>query len=284
MILVNLEGGTFAVPVQKSVTVIDGIKLSFSGTFASTIDSINEGWRPGLRDLDPKVNNAPGNVIAADSPDHNSTISFTKGDQPLQLRQWSPAPNVTVTKAEAISPSFELTTDILKGATVNMISGKFEHNMGQHEHIINPVIHLKDTTDSIISLSILARTDDSAISDTGTTTTGVNVTAKIDAAAMGGNLLAQWLSGTIKYPAYPQGDARYTLTSILSPAKYQWENAKFKVAKETKFDKSIGAKAILAAQAKYGDSKTKVQMKLDYWDGWDLTGKVEEGLLTTPTR
>lgn len=264
------------------MTVIDGLKLSFDGRFCSTIDAINESWRPGLRDIAPAVTNAPADVISADSPDYNSTISFSSGDQALQLRPWSPAPKVTITKVEAISPSVELPKDILKGAELHMISGRFEHNRGASEHIINPIIHFKSGADSIASISILARSDDTSIADTGTLTAGVAVKPKIDIAAATGNKLALWLSGVFPYSTDLHGDMRGFLESPLSRFKFKWENSKFKAAKESKLPDSVGAKAILGAQEKRGVSKTNIELKLDYWDGWDLSGKIEEGKLTTP--
>lgn len=291
-IMVKVKSGGTEAETEKTVTVIDGLRLSFDGRFCSTIDAINESWRPGMADqpnfpTQPLMNNAPNDVITADSPDHDSTISFSPGDQAIQLRTWSPTPNVKITKVEAISPPIELPNDILKGAEVHMTVGRFQHNNSAHEHIQNPVIHFKTGGASIVSISILNRSDDSAIVANGSPATQIDVGKKIGDAANAGNKLGLWLKGV---PPYTTGatmttrfhsDNRAFLTGM-SKAQHTWQNSKFNASKQPKLTESTGAKAILGAQEKAGGSKVQVEFKLDSWDGWDLTGQAREGKLTTP--
>lgn len=286
-ILIKSSSGETA--IEKEVTVIDGIKLTFDGKFCSPIDARNERWRPGVTEYPNSPKNAPDDVINADSADHSSSISFTSGDQTQELRPSSPKSSVKVTKVEAVSPPMELGDDPLKGADLHMISGKFEHNHGASEKIENPVIHFKTANGSLFSIEISNRSDDTRIAPDGTVAT-VPVAQKINAAALAGDKLALWLQAAPPYNVVyvpnagntPHSDQRDHLENTLSKLRFKWENSKFKSIKQSNIGKSVAAKAAVGADQKRGPAKTKLEFKLDSWDGWELSGKVNAGKFTSP--
>ena len=198
-----------------------------------------------------------------------------KVNQPQQLRVRivPPQPDVKITKVESIAPPMELTNDPLKGAQLHMTSGRFQHNNGPIEKIENPVIEFKSGNNSILSISVLNRADDTAIQFVGPGA-GVSVAAKIDAAAIAGDKLAQWLKAA---PARID-----LLENTLSKLKFKWENSKFKANAQPGIVDSVGGRAVVGADQKRGPEKTKLEFKLESWDGWDLTGEIIEGVLTSP--
>ncbi len=149
--------------LEEDLTIIDGVKISFEGTFYSPVDSRAENWRPSTRAKNTRgVDDAPA-VIAADVSDFTSNISFTDGDQPVSYRAWSPKPKVTVSKVEAINPPMELKKDPLKGAEVHMTSGAFQHAASAIEKIENPNLVFKTSSvapQTFFSTSIVNRLDD----------------------------------------------------------------------------------------------------------------------------
>gem|GEM_PF-4329523 len=285
-ILVKLKFGTFEALTEKKVTVIDGVELTFEGEFRSPINAINEGWRPGVRDSPPLVANTPNapiDVINSDAKDYSSSISFTDGDQRQTLRDWTPRGyKVLVSEVKAKNPSILLSNDILNGSEIHMISGLFSHNENAYEKILNPVIHFKRGSKSITSISILSTADYSTITSAGIGAR-LSVSSKIDFAAADPSQpakqkLALWLQGSVG--PIPHGDVRPGLNE-LSEKRYRWENKKFWVSKESELTKSLAAKALVGAQEKHGTSKTEAGFTMEKWDGWDLSGKVSEGTLTS---
>ncbi len=274
VILIKLKSGTKEAVTEKKVTVIDGVRVTFSGTFYSPVDSRAERWRPSAPNDD-------ATVIAADIADYSSGISFTDGDQAVTFRAWSVRPRVTITKVEAISPSMELTKDPLKGSQVHMTSGAFEHNRAADEKIENPNLVFKSGGSSgqtFFSASVSNPADYTKISTTMGATGGVALTAKITTAATGGNMLAKWLLGQTPW----LGNMVPFLQDTLSKASADWQNQKFNAAKGADLAKSIGAKAALGAQEKRGANRIKVQWKMHHYDGWDLSGQVTDAKLETP--
>ena len=99
--------------VSDALTVMDGVRLAFSGTFVSPIDGAQEGMVPGMQ-VDTQTgatlaNNAPNEVIVADPSDETSRLSFSPDDnvpankiRPSPLD--APAPNVLITKVVSIVP------------------------------------------------------------------------------------------------------------------------------------------------------------------------------------
>ena len=122
-----------AAVATEDLTVFEGVKIYFSGKFISNVNSRPEGWRPS--DPDP--------ATAQDIDDVSSTILFQKGDQGKPQRAWAPDPNVVVTKVEAQTPKFELTTDPLKGAKMHCVSGLFAGTPAR-EWVVKPSFEFKN--------------------------------------------------------------------------------------------------------------------------------------------
>ncbi len=267
--LVMPDGGRST--IEEDLTIIDGVKISFEGAFYSPVDSRAEGWRPSLiRGDDPAV-------VAADTSDYSSKISFTDGDQPVGCRAWSPKTKVTVSKVEALKPPMELKNDPLKGAEVHMTSGKFESHKAGTEKIEHPNLVFKTgsaTAQAFFSTSIVSRADDTPIKTTHRVNTGaVMLKSRIGDAEKGGNVLAEWLreQGLIDF-----------MENTLGAASADWSNQNFNAAKGAQLSKSIGAKAVLGAQDMRGANKTKVEWKMHHWDAWTLSGQVTDARLETP--
>jgi hypothetical protein len=294
-----MSGGAKA-SIEEDLTIIDGVKISFEGTFYSPVDSRIENWRPSLTAQNSRGVDDDAAVIAADIGDFTSNISFTDGDQPVSYRAWSPKPKVTVSKVEAINPPMELKKDPLKGAEVHMTSGAFQHFASATEKIEHPNLVFKtggaaaQTFFSANVVGVVDLPDGSRSVDTPINTNmgahpgGVALMAKVSAAANGGDMLAKWLLCqtpitplTNRLGLNPTSFMDF-LEKGLGGASADWSNQKFNVLKGADLSNSIGAKAVLGAQDKRGANKTKVEWKLHHYDCWDLSGKVTDAKLETP--
>jgi hypothetical protein len=272
--------------IEEDLTIIDGVKISFEGTFYSPVDSRPEGWRPWANRA-PTPD--PAAAITEDGGDISSKLSFCDGDQSVTYRSDSAKPKVTVKKVESLNPPFEMKKDALIGAEVWMVGGQFRHNNNlptnpppvsnaTKEEIDFPAMEFRKPTsnDTYCTAKVTNNANTTQIQLVAATAGIPGLAATIQAKATAGNELAKWLTTTAG------GAIPNFLEGSISKARAEWKNDKFLATKGTKLGDSIAAKAVLGAQEKRGVDKTKVQFKLHHFNGWTLNGEVSEGEFQTP--
>jgi len=137
---------------------------------------------------------------------------------------------VNVSTAGSLSCSFLKTVafsaDGLNSAALHMTSGKFEHEHGGSELVEYPVIHFKNSTNSIVSLAVNNRADDSRIAAMASTITGSSSVADVTTSAISGNRQALWLSKLPPYdgsvPSVPAAPHDWRVVLFAGGSKYRF--------------------------------------------------------------
>lgn len=256
---------------DKALTVIDGLHVAFNGKFYCPVNSVIEGWRPGL---------AAPQAQADDVADYSSVVSFTDPDQAHAYRSHIVATqkaNTSVTTIKTIRPAnAEITFDPLKGAKLYVISGALVGTNGQ-EFFTGPHIEFKSGTKKFCSISLDPGKTPTQISTITNANQKLALEAKITTAAGNGNHLAKWLLGNPPYAGNKVPD----LENRLSRLRGTWYNDNMTMKDEADIKESISAKAILAAQEMRGSARASLECYFEKYDAWDLMGEVNNGFLKT---
>ncbi len=256
-----------AVVTTEDLTVFKGVKIYFKGKFISNVNSRPEGWRPS--DPDP--------ATAQDIDDYSSTILFQKGDQGKPQRAWAPDPNVVVTKVEAQTPKFELTTDPLKGAKMHCLSGAFIGDPAR-EWVIKPSIEFKSGGVLLSGENpkpYLANATKIVTAFAGAVTAAERAAeeAYINNVPNGPNttLLKDYYKDRLQTAA----NFRYHVSAT-------WTNSKFRLAAGAGANTSMAVRAILIEQDVTADKFSKISLLFTKYEIWDLGGEVEDGVIEIP--
>jgi hypothetical protein len=290
--------------VTTNLTIIEGVKFEFDGTFYSPVDVRNWGRRPGdgsdwvIGSLPKNIGQrtapngnifAPG-VLAQDTGDFRSRIVFWDGDQGVVRRTWAPSPSVTVKKVFAQKPAIQLTGDILENSEIHMISGAFFEDDGSGDIVKKVRLGFRQPgqADTILGL---APVTDSRLTNTDTTgsrpgRSSSSILVDLQAAATSTNrdVLIYWSLNAV-------GDSTLSGSSFsnmvtwyqrISTWTANWKNNTISASKEVGFASSLGAKALLGWQEKHGSGKIEASLGFSNFYEWELAGTVENGSIQTP--
>lgn len=307
VIQIKIKSGTTVTPVEKKATVFEGAVISFKGKFGAPVMSVPEGWRPGSLYGDAQA------VIADDSNDLSSRISFTKGDNGggVTLRAQSTEPKTTVFQVKAKKPDVVIPDQSLLNTDVWFLTGRFEPGqntfssttgkltgdpVAQHERILSASLELRGTQ-SVLGFE--PKNDDARIEVTRVRNKALPITADCNAS---GSALANWMltyrpDGSIALPGPPavpasrplaatKGDTSSIagfLQEAISRAQATYKHTEYKALKKDAAKDSLGAKGLLGYQEKYGDYKLIFGCTFEHYDGWRLTGEVNDGTFSSPT-
>gem|GEM_PF-6566845 len=286
---------------EEDITVFEGVKIEFDGTFYSPVD---------MRDYNRRLSDGvtafpPGHIRAGivpptlpigysshadfnealqeDTKDYTGRIAFSASDQGINMRDWSPAPSVAVKKVMLVNPNVDLTTDPISTAKISAVSGRFFEDLGQgNDLIVDPIFELVSGSESYFKIKVANRSDDTRIFGPYTVDgiSAATVKSQMDAAEQSGEadkLTVWWKnwSGTTNNQAYANA------LSPFSTFGREWQNSSFDAETTSHFDDSVVAKGILAWQEVHGNKSIKCYFKMDSFNEWTLVGKLSEGVLET---
>ena len=303
VIQIKVKSGNTEVIHEKKVTVYEGATIEYSGIFGAPVMSVPEGWRPQILYGDDPA------VIAADSSDYSSKISFTAGDNlgGVRLRSHSPAPKTTVQKVKANHPDVELPDVELpkQSAEVWFLQGQFQPGsvafdlttgrmkrdpVATKEQILLALLELRGTR-PVIGFQPL--------NDTPQIVFKGYPNAPLPIIASCSGVLGNWMLnnspvGSIELlgppvipahrPATPPGDPD-SIAGFLegqSAAQATYEHKQYRAVKKAGTVNSFGAKGLLGYQELHGEYKLTFGCTFEYFNGWTLTGKVNDGKFSSP--
>jgi len=263
------DGG--AAVATETMTVFKGVKIYFSGKFISNVNSRPEGWRPWDAANPPD----PPALVAQDIDDYSSTILFQKGDQGKPQRAWAPDPHVVVTKVEAQSPKFDLTTDPLSGAKIYCDSGAFKGNTAE-EWFYKPELQFKSDVELLSGENLkpyLTNGTKIVVQGYG----GPLTPAESAAATTYINKVADGPTTTLLKDYYK--NRILTAVNFRYHIRATWTNSKFRLTKGADGNKSMAVQALMVDQAANADNYSKISLLFTNYEIWDLGGEVQDGIL-----
>jgi len=298
-----MSGASISPVIEEDLTIIDGVKISFEGTFYSPVDVRDYRRRPhdGVTPYPPGHYTGGGNppladaqvtypgIMAQDTGDFSSRLVFWDGDQGVIKRSWSTPVEVSITKIEALSPALEIRSEALLGGEVHVMKGRFlEHQGAGNDLIKEPEFELRRPGHTTAASSI-ASTFDVGIAagpPPGSGITEAEALADLNAALAdpGKNKLAEWIRDTYSAPFVAGQNGITVMASWYeteSRLSRKWENPRFTHAKENDFKESIAAKALGAWQERDGIEKIQVYLEITNFYEWELKGDLNNGTIET---
>ncbi|NQZ59651.1 MAG: hypothetical protein HRT88_19540, partial [Lentisphaeraceae bacterium] len=280
----------------EDLTVFEGVKLKFSGTFYSNIDARFEGWRPWKGKLTQHGVTYIYNKELAMKEDNGEYIPVlvfgTKGMGLLPGRRtWSPTPKVEVMEVSSKDPEIILFGDPLIGSFIHTYGGMFEMgHPGGYEAILGLQIRISKGKETyLIGTNETHLEKIKIILDPSGRP--LLLTKKISEAGFiaqvkggGANIMNFYTSRKHKYKVLDKStglehDAtRDTVAFAVTQNRFQatYKNSDHKLSAGSSTDKSLAARCIISEQ---GSSTSTISCKFQRFNMWTLMGEIKEGVI-----
>jgi hypothetical protein len=268
--------------IEENVTVFEGVKVEFKGTFVANVNSMAEGWRP---------NNTENPIeFGQDVRDYTSRIYFQDGDQGGLRRDWTEAPEVLIKKVETITPNIILTKneDPLHESQISMLSGRFEPgalNPRQNEHIYDFKVELRESktgdkygvgeVDNVNATKHYPNPDGDYPDPLADWTTKEQIEERIN---------IEHSDTPFEIRGYYIDDSdRWITLADFTMIRQQWKNSHLVFSKSADVKKSIAMKGILGSQEIKSTPEVSIRMDIERYNIWYLSGDIKNGIITTGT-